>query len=123
MKREREHMDQQTYVLHFEGISHGEANRYAEELRNALLNASPEIVVQRQRSDPRTQDFGSTLILLLGTPAIVTAATAIGNWLLLRSKASITIETIDNKIVANNISGKDAAHIAELLLTQQKNHP
>jgi hypothetical protein len=72
-----------------------------------------------KRDDPSTQDFGSTLVLVLGTPAVVAAATAIGNWLQLRAKASLTIETPDKKIVAQNVTRKDAARLAELFLTQQ----
>jgi len=112
-------MQQYTYLLHFNELSQAEANRYAEELRNVLLNASPEIAVQRERDDPGTQDFGATLVLVLGTPAVVAAATAIGNWLQLRTKASLTIETPDKKIVAQNVTRKDAARLAELFLTQR----
>ncbi len=113
-------MTQQTYIIRFEGVSYAEANRYAEELRFNLLDASADISVQRQRSDPQTQDFGSTLVLVLGTPAIVAAATAVGNWLLLRSKASLTIETADKKLIAKNLSSKDAARLSELWLNQGK---
>ncbi len=62
-------MNEQTYFITFENVSAAEANRYAEELRQALLDASPEVVVHRHRDDPRAQDFGATLVLLLGTPA------------------------------------------------------
>ena len=112
-------MQQYTYLLHFNELSQAEAHRYAEELRNVLLNASPEIAVQRKHDDPGTQDFGATLVLVLGTPAVVAAATAIGNWLQLRTKASLTIETPDKKIVAQNVTRKDASRLAELFLTQR----
>ena len=41
-------MSEQTYLLSFEEISEAEANQYAEELREALLDASDAIAVQRQ---------------------------------------------------------------------------
>ena len=113
-------MSQQTYIIRFEDVSLAEANRYAEELRANLLDASSDLSVQRQRGDQSTQDFGSTLVLVLGTPAIVTVATVIGNWLLQRSKASVTIERADNKLIVNNLSSKDAARLAELWLAQEK---
>jgi hypothetical protein len=112
-------MDQHTYIITFEGVSLADANRYAEELRNALLDASSDITVQRRREDPRTLDPGSTLVLLLGTPAVVTVAKAIGDWLKLRVSASLTIETPEKRIVVQNITSKNATQLAEQLLSQQ----
>lgn len=116
-------MTQQTYIVTFHGISSADANRYAEELRNALLDATSEITVQRRRVDPQTQDFGSTLILILGTPAVVATAAAVGNWLKLRTSASLTIEIPGKRVIAQNINSKDAARLVELLLAQQQENP
>ncbi len=112
-------MDQHTYIITFDGDSLADANRYAEELRNALLDASADIIVQRRREDPRAQDFGATLIILLGTPAVVTMVKAIGDWLKLRASASLTIETPEKRIVVQNITSKNAAQLAERLLSQE----
>lgn len=109
-------MDEQTYILTFEGVSAAEANRYAEELRHALLDASSDIEVQRRRDDPHTQDFGTTLVLLLGTPASAGVVTAIGNWLARRNRASLTIKTADEQIVVQNITSTRAAELAHLFL-------
>ena len=108
-------MDEQTYIITFESVSAAEANRYAEELRQAMLDASPEVQVHRRRDDPRTQDFGSTLVLLLGTPAAGAIVTAIGNWLALRNRASLTIKRADEQIVVQNITSKQAGELAQLL--------
>ncbi len=113
-------MKQQTYLLRFDSISHAEANIYAEELGDVLLDTSPDITVQRRRDNPLTLDFGSTLVLLLGTPAVVAAANAIGNWLQRHPSASITIETPEKKIIAQNITSKDAALLARSLLAHRQ---
>lgn len=84
-------MNEQTYLLFFDGVSPAEANRYAEELREALLDATTEIDVQRQRENPLTQDLGASLALIMGVPALVAAVNAIGNWLQKRRSASLTI--------------------------------
>lgn len=110
-------MEQQTYLLHFEGISEAEANHLAEELRHALLDATPDIIVRRKRANPLTMDSGTILQIVLNASAITATVTAIGNWLQLRSKASLTIETTDQKVIAQNIRSKDAARLAELMLT------
>ncbi len=111
-------MDEQTYIITFDTASAADANRYAEELRQALLDASPDVQVHRRRDDPRTQDFGSTLVLLLGTPATAAIVTAIGNWLALRNRASITVKRADEQIVIQNITSKKAGQLAQLLLNK-----
>ncbi len=112
-------MDEQTYIITFDDISAADANRYAEELRQALLDASPDVSVHRRRDDPRTQDFGATLVLLLGTPAVPAIATAISNWLALRNRASLTIKRDNEEIVVQNITSRKAAELAQLLLSRQ----
>ncbi len=112
-------MNEQTYIIRFSGVSSADANRYADELRNTLLDAVPGIIVQRGRDDPRTQDFGATLILILGTPTVVAATTAIGDWLRLRSSASITFETPDKHIVIENITSKNAVELVQHLLKKR----
>src|SRR5437763_12443611 len=108
-------MDQQTYIITFEGVSPADANRYAEELRNALLDATPDVTVQRRRENPYTQDFGATLVLILGTPAVVAVVTAVRDWLTLRNSASLTWKTADEQIIVQNISSKNAAQLAQFL--------
>ncbi len=111
-------MDEQIYIITFDDISAAEANRYAEELRQALLDASPDVEVHRRRDDPRTQDFGATLVLLLGTPAAGAIVTAIGNWLALRNRVSITVKRADEQIIVQNITSKKAGELAQLLLNK-----
>ncbi len=112
-------MDEQTYIITFDDASAADANRYAEELRQALLDASPDVEVHRRRDDPCTQDFGSTLVLLLGTPAAGAVVAAIGNWLALRNRASVTVKRPDGEIVVQNITSKKAGELAQLALNKQ----
>lgn len=115
-------MSEQTYLLSFEGVSEAEANRYAEELREILLDATTEIAVQRQRENPLAQDLGASLVLIMGAPAVVAAVQAIGNWLQKRHSAKLTIVTAEKKIVAENLTNKDAALLMHLFLTQIASH-
>jgi hypothetical protein len=115
----REKMDQQTYIVTFEGASPAYAQRYAEELQNALLDAAPDITVQRRRANPLTQDFGATLILILGTPAVVAVVKAVRDWLTLRNHASLTWKTADGELVVQNITSKNAAELAQFLVGKQ----
>src|SRR6266849_915721 len=108
-------MDRYTYLITFDDASPADASRYADELRNILLDMTPDITLQRRRVDSHTQDFGTTLVLVLGTPAVVAVATAIGKWLKLRHSASLTVKTADEQILVQNITSKDAAQLTHLL--------
>ncbi len=113
-------MDQQTYIIRFDEISEADANRYAIELRNMILDASPDVEVERRRDNPYTLDFGATLVLILGTP-VATAVTsaiaqAIGNWLL-RHRGDITIERENGKIT--KISGTNLPTNQQLKLINE----
>lgn len=113
-------MDRQIYTININGDSPADISRYAEELRDMLLDVTPDIEVHRRRDNPYTQDFGATLVLVLGAPALVSIANALGNWLKLRSSASLTIETPDKKIVVQNITSQDAARLAHILLEDER---
>jgi hypothetical protein len=64
-------MSQYTFLVTFDNAPPADAARYANELREFILDAAPDVTVQRQRSDSYAQDFGTTLVLVLGTPAVV----------------------------------------------------
>jgi hypothetical protein len=106
-------MDQAKYIISFDGVGVAEANHYAGELRKFLLDASPAIRADQKREDTRTQDFGSILVLVLGASSLTAVVKALGSWLQLRNSASLTIETHDRKIIARNITAKDAARLSE----------
>ena len=112
-------MEQQIYIIKFEDISIAEADRYASELRDILLDATPDVRIDRMRDNPQTQDLGATLALILGTPAVTAIAVAMGNWLKLRNSASLTIEK-DGRVIAKNITSKDAARLTELFLANKR---
>ena len=96
--------------------------RLREELREVLLDATTEIDVQRQRENPLAQDLGASLVLIMGTPAVVAVVQAIGDWLQKRRSASLMIVTAEKKIVAENLTNKDAVHLLQLFLTQNAEH-
>jgi hypothetical protein len=101
----------QTFQIRFEGVSAHEAGTKARGLRQELLNASPDVSVSLAKDDPTNQDFGGTLVLLLGTPAVLAVANGIAAFLQ-RGRAKITISK-SGAVVAENVTGEDAARIAE----------
>ena len=107
-------MEKRTYVITFKGVSGEIASRYASELRSALLDATPDVEVDQRRADTHTQDFGSTLVLVLGTPAVLAVAKAMGDWLQKRQSAMIDIDEKNGRAHAENLTSKDALRLAEL---------
>ena len=105
---------QRTFLIDVHASTPGEASRLADELRTMLLDVDEDISVRRLRRDHLTQDFGSTLVLVLGTPAVVAVVTALGNWLQAHGPASLTIEESDHKLHLENISRKDAVRLSEM---------
>jgi hypothetical protein len=116
IERKMEEMDQQKYIITFKGVSLSDEQHYAEELQEALLDATPDITVQRRRADPLTQDFGTTLILILGAPSVVAVVNAVRDWLIRRNSASLTFKTDDRELTVHGISSKNAAELAQFLV-------
>lgn len=112
-------MDQQTYIITFENGSVADANRWASELKEFILDKASNVKVEQKRDNPYSQDFGASLVLILGTSTVTAIATALGNWLILHRQAGITIKTPQGEIVGTNLTNKDALKLAGLLLTSK----
>jgi hypothetical protein len=113
-------MDQQRYTITFDNRSVAEANHWASELKEFILDAASDVRVEQQRDNSYSQDFGATLLLVLGTPAVLAVSKALGNWLALHRQVSITIKTLHGEIIGANLTSKDALKLTELLLSHKK---
>lgn len=108
-------MEKQTFLIELEDISSAEANRSASELRDILLDASRDIKAELKRSDENTQDFGSTIVLVLGAPAVIVAAKALGDYLKLRRSAKIRIKSSTGEVIGSGLTSHDAKAIVQML--------
>ena len=96
------------FRVHFEGLSVADANRAASELQGMIERAGGRQVetrISKERQD--TQDFGATLILILGTEAAIEIAKAISSYIAKRGD-KVVIETEGGKVLA---TGAGAANI------------
>lgn len=109
-----------TIIIGFGNASKADANIFADDLRGVLRDAAPDVSVEPHRTERGAQDFGATLILVLGAPAVVAIAKALGDWLKLHHSVSVDIQTPDGRFVAKNLTAKDAHKLAELLRDQPK---
>jgi hypothetical protein len=72
----------QALTITVSGISVADARGYAEELKGKLLDTTPDVSdIQIQSGQSNTQDPGSMLILLLGTPVAVELAKGLASGL------------------------------------------
>ncbi|HKE95512.1 MAG TPA: hypothetical protein VKB34_14455 [Povalibacter sp.] len=82
-------MSQQTIAIRLPELELGEAGRKVEDLKSQLLDDVPGTRVDIRKDDPTNQDFGATLVVVLGTPAVVAIAHGIATWM---KKRGQTIE-------------------------------
>ena len=105
--------DTQAYKIYFEDVDEADANIYASELREAILDSSPDVIsAEIEKEDPTTQDFGATLVLVLGTPVAIALAKGVADYLRSRGQM-IKITTEEGEVIATGIDGEDAAKIAK----------
>ncbi len=100
------------FVISFPGASTAEANRFAADLAIVIRETDKGTKVKQQRENPEAQDFGATLLVILGTASATAVANGISSWLARHSGAKIQIDA-DGKVVASNLDSRDAARIAE----------
>lgn len=108
-------METTTYHLRFAGTTEGEGNRLAAELRESLLDAHKSISAERTRDDHDSQDFGATLVLVLGTPAVVAAAAGIKAFLSRANASGLEVRTPQGTLIASNLESKDVSEIVRAL--------
>ena len=91
-------------------------NIYAEELQEELrdvLAAGDRI--ERRRTDPQSQDFGATLVLVLGTTAVTAIAEGIRTWLARNSGASVDIVVGTTTVHGRNLDSQGVQELAKAL--------
>lgn len=113
-------MDKEKYTLTFENGSVADANRWASELKDFILDATDGVAVKQERATPYSQDLGTILSLFLGASSVLAVAKAIGQWLILHREASLKIKTPYGEIEAQNLPREDVMKLAEMMLSQKK---
>jgi hypothetical protein len=107
-----------TVKIRFENHTVADAARKAANLRSDLLALEGIDQATIEKDDPTTQDFGATLVLVLGTEAVIAIAKGIADYLR-RNRGTIVIEA-DGKVVATGLSGENATEIAKALAPSRK---
>jgi hypothetical protein len=103
----------ETLVITFEDVPVSEAGQNVAALRDQLLDDCPGLKADIRKDDPTTQDFGATLVLVLGAPAVVALAKGLANYLSRRPNGTLIVKK-DGDVIFRGDS-KDAATIAKAL--------
>ena len=98
-------------AISFPDKSIAEAAKISNALVTHLERDRPGIQISKNQHDPGNMDMGSTVVLVLGAPAVVTIAAGIAS-VLRRFSAKVTI-TADGELIAENVSGEDVAKMIE----------
>jgi len=111
-------MSDKSLVVSFGDSTTAEGNRFAGSLADTLRALDPTIQVQRVRDRPDAQDFGASLVVILGTAAVTALAKGIASWLARNSGANIVIRREGQVVMtANHLDSADVPKLAESLRT------
>jgi hypothetical protein len=88
--------DKNEFTLSFEGLDGAEGNNAAQSLKDTIVDLGErDLSVTIKKDRESTQDFGATLVLVLGTQAAIAIASGIAAWM--RRRADMTTVIIRDK--------------------------
>jgi hypothetical protein len=106
----------QPLIISFGDTSTADGNRLAGSLAETLKHSTPDIIVERRRERADTQDFGSTLAVIVGTAAFNSMAKGIATWLARNSGAKLEVRREGKLLVtATHLESSDVARIVSAL--------
>jgi hypothetical protein len=107
-------VDELNCQITFENCLPNEARSAAQDLETKLFQAFPDIAVDWELGNPRAQDMGTFLNILLpilGTPTVVVFANTLKDWLKRRKDVTVTLRNGKREIILQNITYKEAEQI------------
>jgi hypothetical protein len=97
------------FVISFVDTTPDQANMYADDLRTEILSSDPSVKAKTARDSNESQDFGTTLVVVLGTSAVTALANGVARWIARNSGARILIKTDSGTLVADHVDSSDSA--------------
>jgi hypothetical protein len=111
-------MSSASLVVSFPDAGDAEANVFAASLRDHLRDVIPAEVgfeSYPRRTNPHAQDFGASLVLVLGTASATAVAKGIYAWLRGHTGASMEMTTPGGHVIVRNAESRSLEEIAKAL--------
>lgn len=108
-------MENHQITFRFSQLNERDANEAATMLKEFIEEESPVLKPKFHKENKTNMDFGATLILVLGAPAIVSLATGISTYLARRPDTELEVHCENGKTIKFKGRSEDAAKIAESL--------
>jgi hypothetical protein len=103
-------------TIQFPDVTADLGNVYAEDLRASLADTlDADDRIERIRASAESQDFGATLVLVLGTTAVSAVARGVQTWLARNSGVSIDIIAGGKTLHARNLDSQGVRELAKVL--------
>ena len=109
-------MSEHTVQIKFPEKALADAGELADQLEAEIKMIGDNVTVRRLREDANNQDFGSTLVLVLGSAAVVEIAKGIAAWIR-RTGTIIELETNGKKILVKDV---DSTNLPEIMTALTK---
>jgi hypothetical protein len=91
---------QQSVLIRFPELSVAEATKAAEELRGSLMRVlGAQATFDIRKENAETQDFGATLVVILGTQAALALAKGVSDYIAKRGNR-VVIKTEHGSVIA-----------------------
>ena len=100
--------------LSFPGVTRDQANKFASSLSGQLKDVDRSIRVETMKDRPDTMDFGTTLVLVLGTAAVTEVAKGIAQWMA-RHKTKVELTVGATKLTVSDSDPESVAKMFEAL--------
>jgi hypothetical protein len=94
------------FELQIQGVVPSLAGQYGLELQQELLQADPKLKISPRSSGEGHMDFGATLVLVLGTPAVIAVAHGIKAYLA-RRDVRVVVKSGDKTVELTNMRSED----------------
>lgn len=110
-------------TISVEGVSVAQANADAQSLEKLINLAAPTVETSVVRTDANAQDFGATLVLVLGTPALIAFAKGIADWLKMRASGTtnLKLRNKDGKVILE-VGSATSGDVRKLLEGALRDH-
>lgn len=103
----------ETAQIDFEGLEPADATRLADDLARFIKTTIPDVTAEVEGHSADTMDFGATVAVVLGTPAVVILAKGMADWLRRQGDPALVITTKKGSVTVK--SGLDLEAKKELI--------